>query len=117
MATAITNTSVDNAAALVVATPLTRVTDVTTLTVQESDVPLQFDITATGTQVWMTYDQLTNLDVVARLVAQAEGVLANCEAIEAALTAIVASFSNYDEAEYKAAVEDIRALNFTRGYE
>lgn len=117
MATTITNSSVDIAAALVTATPLTRVTDVDTLRVKESDVPLQFDVTATSTQVWMTYDELVNLDVAAKKVAEAEGVLANCQALEAALTAIVDSFSDYDEAEYKAAVEDLRALNFVRGFE
>ena len=112
MATSITNTQVDTAASAV---GLSRVTDVTTLRVAESDVPLEFTVDATGTTVWMTYDELSNSDVAARKIKEAEGVRANCQAIEAVIGSI--SFTNYDEAEYKAAVEDLRSIGFTRGFE
>lgn len=116
MTIAITNAMVDAAAALVTATPLTRVTDVAQLRAPVATVPLEFNITATNTRVWMTYNQLLDLDIVARLVAQAEGYRSLGSALRAKLNTIVTAMGNTPgRAEYLAAIAELREIVALQG--
>lgn len=115
---AVTNNNIDTVLSGISNTPYTRVTDVATLPVAEKDTPIEFQITSGSIPFWATYNQLSDEDILARIVADAKGIAAKTLALKTALTAITSNIgTTYTYAKYKASIEDLRALPEIRGYD
>jgi hypothetical protein len=115
---AVTNNDIDTVLSGIAGTPYTRVTDVSALPVAAKDISVEFEITSGAIPFWATYNQLSDEDMLARIVADAKGVAAKTLALKTALAAITTAIgTTYTYATYKAAIEDLRAIPEIRGYD
>lgn len=114
---AVTNSSIDVLAALVVATPLTRVTDIDTLPFCDDETVLEFNVTASSTRVFMNKNQLADLNVVAAMVERAEGIPGAVQRLKTKLLAIANTTigTTYTQETYSAAIQDLKEIMETRG--
>lgn len=118
MASTITNTDVDNAIAALpsmLGTPITRVTDVTTLPTPNSNIKLEFSTTNIGDgHVWITYEELLNFQIVERLLKQVAGVTYRVEKLKEGITVAYAYVSGltapHTQAELKEAVALLKQI-------
>lgn len=120
MAATITNGDVDTRiSALAPGIVITRVTDLTTVPIAQSDVPIEFDVTSTGTHFWATYEQLGYAAVVQRLIDEAEGVEKAVQDLKAELLDIANTTigSTYTQATYNAAIDALQRIRESRAFE